>query len=238
MASEKWRSEKVRRSISEAKKFAQVIAEQMPAGVEWHFGGSYARGAATVGDLDVIVVSEDGTFEETLFGAIELPSEGITWQRRGPKIAQGDLEVEGLGAMHVDFWLVKPAQRGAFLLFVQGPKELNIAQRTRAIKLGMNLSQNGLFRTGSDGKMTDEQLDDGTPESIYRLLGLPWMSPADREAFAAPKAGQVETIKVKGSDGKSEYNVMINRATGQVRCDCKGYTYRGTCKHAKGALGE
>jgi DNA polymerase/3'-5' exonuclease PolX len=112
-----WRSEKIRRSLDEAQQFAQVVADQMPAGVEWHFGGSFARGAATVGDLDVIIVAEDATLEEgALFGSVELPSKGIEWQRRGPKIAQGDLTVDGLGTMHVDFWLVQPAQRGAFLL--------------------------------------------------------------------------------------------------------------------------
>lgn len=52
-------------------------------------------------------------------------------------------------------------------------------QRARAKARGMALSQNGLT-----DRETGVQLDDGTEQDIYRLLGLPYLSPEERQRYA------------------------------------------------------
>lgn len=98
-------------------------------------------------------------------------------QRHGPKVAQGDLVLPGGQSIHVDFWCCKPSERGAFMMFSTGPRELNLAQRSRAIKLGYALSQVGLLRDGV-------QVDDGTERHIYELIDWPWLTLEQRRRWA------------------------------------------------------
>lgn len=45
--------------------------------------------------------------------------------------------------------------------------------------MGMAFSQNALA-----DRVTGEQLDNGTEEDIYRILGMPWLTPEQRQAWA------------------------------------------------------
>lgn len=217
MASESWRSEKVRRPLAEVQKFVDVLKAEIPDGVEWHLGGSISRGASTIGDLDIVFVTESGTLE-----GIELPK-SFEPERKGDKISQGDIVVDG-DRMHLDIWSCTPKERGAFLMFITGPKELNVAQRKIAISKGYNLSQIGLLKDGV-------QVDNGTQEDIYEILGLQYLTPEQRESFASVKQSEPEFQQriVEGSKGnKYEVRIMGNR----VSCNCPGFSYRSRCKHA------
>jgi DNA polymerase/3'-5' exonuclease PolX len=213
----------------------------MPSNYAWIIGGSWRRQAPDIGDLDVMVVTATGNFENFPFP----PS--FQAQRRGEKIAQGDLVIKApggvldssVGTIHVDFWAVAPKEQGAFLMFITGPKALNIEQRAHAQKLGLTLSQYGLFdREGN-------QLDDGTEEIIYACLNLPWLNPVVRQAWQRiadaqhAKDGPERTFKVKSDSNPGEkYTVVIkgNRGT----CTCLAYKYNRepvqTCKHIKKVL--
>ena len=65
------------------------------------------------------------------------------------------------------------------LAFISGPMRLNLIQRQRAKRMGMALSQNGLC-----DRETGEQLDDGTEEPIYELLGMTFLTPERRQGWA------------------------------------------------------
>jgi len=194
--------------------------------VDWTVGGSWRRMAETIGDLDIMIVTPDGTLND-----VELPR-SFHAQHQGPQVVQGDLVV-GEDSIHVDFWSCKPEARGAFLMFITGPKALNIMQRRRALDRGMTLSQYGLFDHDKN------QLDNGTEVSIYSLLGMPWLRPVDREAFAnkppTPER-KPHSVKVRSdSDPSKEYTVTV---TGDYwTCTCYSFMYSksipGTCKHIK-----
>lgn len=179
---EGWRTEKRRLPRKVAQRFADYFAERMDPDVEWHFGGSYRRGAAEIGDLDIVVVTESGSLEGNLFEpAVHLP-EAIVWQRGRKKARFGDLTLDVDGdpvTMHIDVWACTPKQRGAFLWFCTGPKELNVVMRRRALDRGMHLLQFGL--TNEDKSI---QLDDGTEEDIARLLDWPMSTPGERQSWA------------------------------------------------------
>lgn len=173
-----WRSAKVRRARADVQPFVDVLNHEMPADLEYHLLGSWRRGAPDIGDIDVLIVTESGEMGDTLFGSgVELPT-SFHAQRRGPKVAQGDLVLPDDSAIHLDFWSCKPIERGAYLCFATGPMQLNLAQRRRAIKLGYALSQIGLLQNGV-------QIDDGTEEDIYRLIEWPWLTPEQRQKWAS-----------------------------------------------------
>jgi DNA polymerase (family 10) len=186
--SNQWRSEKLRRPREVVAHYVQVLTEEIAddnPGLEFHFGGSWRRGAPVIGDLDILVIT-DGLLTPTLLDAgVVLPSV-VQWQRLGPRIANGDLllpESSGWpGPLHIDVWQALPRSRGAMLAFFTGPMELNLVQRRRAKAMGLALSQNGLT-----DRATGEQLDDGSEEDIYRLLGMPYLTPAERQRWARPR---------------------------------------------------
>ena len=57
---------------------------------------------------------------------------------------------------------------GAAMQYFTGSKEHNVAIRTRAVKLGLKLSEYGLFRVADDARVAGE-----TEEGVYQALGLP-----------------------------------------------------------------
>ena len=122
------------------------------------------------------MISESPLTPNLLQPGVTLPSV-VTWQRSGPRIANGDLLIPD-GRLHVDVWQAPPASRGAMLCFFTGPMELNVFQRRRAKQMGMAFSQNALA-----DRATGRQLDNGTEEDIYRILGMPYLEPEQRQRW-------------------------------------------------------
>lgn len=180
-----WRSPKQKRPREAVAHIVQALTEQIAdenLGLQFEFAGSWRRGAPLIGDLDCVITTPNGRLAPDLFDpvGVVLP-DVITYQRFGPKIAQGDLRLpEGLGLLHVDFWSCSPNEHAAFMMFATGPAPLNLLQRQHAARNGMALSQVGLL-----DRVTKRQLDSGTSErEIYNLLGLPWLTPQERQLYA------------------------------------------------------
>jgi DNA polymerase (family 10) len=154
---------KIRRPRAQLQPVVEQLGTELSLlnpGLEFTFCGSWRRGVDVIGDLDILVITETGRLAPDLLDpGVELP-ESVTWQ-------------------HLDVWCAKPESRGAMLVFTTGPGQLNMRQRARAKARGMALSQNGLT-----DRESGVQLDDGTEQDIYRLLGLPYLSPEERQRYA------------------------------------------------------
>lgn len=233
---------KTRRPVSEVRPFVQQLHKEMPNSHYWVILGSWRRNAPEIGDLDIMVITDSGTFEDFRFPGSFLE------ERRGERIAQGtyylhdgpsgqpkDLPID---AIHMDFWACKPNEVGAFSMFMTGPKLLNIEQRAWAQKLGWTLSQYGLL--DRDGK----QIDIGTERDIYTRLGLPYMEPEARQAYAevVPPPETVEhKYRVPSDSGPFKY--VVKEKGGKWTCakedggDCPAFKYSREfppiCKHIK-----
>lgn len=157
----------------------QLVASNPDGELEFHVAGSWRRGADLIGDIDLVIVTETGTLASDLLNSgVRLPT-CVQWQRSGPKIADGSMPMPDGGDLHIDFWSCRPCERGAFLMFSTGPAQLNVYQRRLAARRGLALSQVGLL-----DRETRHQLDDGTEEGIYRLLGLTYLTPEERQRWA------------------------------------------------------
>ncbi len=159
----------------------RLLTEQLSAanpGLEWHVAGSWRRGAPGHRGHRRHPREPGRNHAPDLFSSgVVLPT-AVTIQRLGEKIAQGDLPMPDGAPLHIDFWSCKPNERGAFLMFTTGPKELNLYQRRLAVRHGMALSQVGLL-----DRVTKRQLDDGTEEDVYRRLRLPFLTPQERQRW-------------------------------------------------------
>lgn len=220
--------QKTRRPRDEVQKFVELLENEMPVDSEWTIGGSYRRKAPTIGDLDIMVITHNGLFNDFRF------PRSFTPLRQGPQIVNGVLHIDGdpVDVLGCDIWSCKPEQVGAFLMFITGPAALNIAQRAQAQKLGFTLSQYGLLdRNGN-------LIPGRTEQEVYSRLGLDFIEPCDREQYTEkppPANVEWEVWQMPSDSGRGSYRVR--RKGTYWECECMAFTYSRdmprSCKHIK-----
>lgn len=139
--------------------------------------GSLRRRKETVGDLDLLVASADAAPVMRAFGHL---SEVEAVLAEGPTRASARLR----GGIQTDLRVVPPDSFGAALHYFTGSKSHNIALRTRAVKMGMKLSEYGVFdRQG-------RRLGGATEEEVFGAVGLPFIPPELREGDGEIEAAE------------------------------------------------
>lgn len=131
--------------------------------------GSFRRGKETVGDLDVLVVSNDASKVMEKFVKFAEVKEVIA---KG--LSKSSVRLEN--GMQVDLRVVKEKEFGSALLYFIGNKEHNVELRKLALSKGYTLNEYGLF-TLRDKKWVAGRSE----EEIYKKLGLQFMPPEIRE---------------------------------------------------------
>lgn len=130
--------------------------------------GSYRRGRDTVGDLDIVVASDETSGRACL---------ALTeFEEVGEVLARGRTRASVLlsNGLQVDLRVVEPQSYGAALLYFTGSKAHNIALRRLALNRGLKINEYGVYRE-------EERLAGATEEEVYALLDLPWIAPELRE---------------------------------------------------------
>ena len=128
--------------------------------------GSYRREKPTVGDIDILVVTEDGQGVSDAISTLKLVRDVIA---HGDKKLSFDLQ----SGLRTDVRFVDHDQFGSALLYFTGSKEWNIIMRKKAIARGWKLSEYGLF----DG---DEVIASKEEDDIFDALEMDWREPKDR----------------------------------------------------------
>lgn len=136
--------------------------------------GSLRRVVATVGDVDIAVVSGDPGKVIKHFKNFREVSRVL---EAGPKTSSVVLK----NGIQIDLMVQPPEAFGALLQHFTGSKNHNIHLRELAQKKGLSLSEYGI--KGEDGKIAKY----ATEEKFYRALGLDWIPPELRE-----DAGEIE----------------------------------------------
>ncbi|KAJ2919657.1 hypothetical protein MD484_g855, partial [Candolleomyces efflorescens] len=167
--------------------------------------GSFRRGKATCGDIDILVtrpVDDGKTHIGVLPRLLEaLHAAGILTEDLATPDDLYDLEATYRGLCRlpdvpnskrrrIDFLTVPWKARGAALLYYTGDDIFNRAMRYKAGAMGYSLNQRGLHA----GIVRDPQdrrvkINEGhvvaseTEEEIFRILGVPWQEPYERHQF-------------------------------------------------------
>lgn len=163
--------------------------------------GSFRRGKATCGDIDIIVtrptsdgITHAGLLPELLarlhaakiltedlalpddFSALELCYRGLC-KRPEPDAKH----------RRIDILCVPWENRGAALLYYTGDDIFNRAMRMKANVLGYSLNQRGLYGgVVRDPRNRRVKISEGnivaseTEEEIFKILGVPWQEPHER----------------------------------------------------------
>jgi len=129
--------------------------------------GSYRRKKETVGDLDVLVVSEDYPKVSEYFVKYprvkEVQSAGLT---RSTVFLDNGLQVD-LRAVSKDSY-------GAALHYFTGSKAHNIAVRKLAVEKGLKVNEYGVYKN-------DKKIAGASEEEVYKSVGLCYIQPELRE---------------------------------------------------------
>jgi DNA polymerase (family 10) len=224
------KSEKKRTLLAVAEKVVERIKsymEENPAVEYCEAMGSFRRRAATIGDLDFAVASEN--IEETIAYFLKFPEIKEV-------LSQGDKKASVVlkNDLQVDLRVIQKKELGSMLQYFTGNMQHNVILRQYALQNGMSLSEYGI-------KYKEKLEEFAHEEDFYKRLGLQYIPPELRhgrnEVDLAKKGELPKLVKydeIKGdlhthttfSDGENTLEEMVQRAIEL------GYEYYGITDHA------
>jgi DNA polymerase (family 10) len=171
--------EKERRQFIEAEQIVEPLLKYLretDLSSEVSAAGSYRRRKETVGDIDILAVSDNEQEFINYFtkysGIKEIVSQGST---KSTVILNNE--------MQVDLRVVAAKSAGAGLLYFTGSKAHNIKLRDMALENNWKLNEYGVFEG-------DEQIAGKSEQEVYNLLDLQFIAPELRE-----ERGEIEAAK-------------------------------------------
>jgi len=203
-----------------------------PSIEKMEMAGSYRRRRETVGDLDVLVVSEDVAEVMDRFG--EFP-------KLTDVLARGDtkMSIRLRSGLQIDLRVVPAKSFGAALQYFTGSKDHNVELRGRAKQRNLKINEYGVFCINTD---EDEYIAGATEEEVYAALNLPVIPPELREArqeFAAADANDLPPL-IEMEDIRGDLHMHTNATDGKhtlaEMCEAahaRGLEYIAITDHSK-----
>jgi DNA polymerase (family 10) len=193
--------------------------------------GSLRRWKETIGDLDILVTCKSG---------VSVMDHFVNYPEVREVVAKGDTKSTVIlkNGLQVDLRVLDKKSFGSALQYFTGSKAHNIAVRDRAKRMGLKISEYGVFREKGDKWVAGE-----AEEDVYRAVGLEWVPPELREnrgEIEAAEAGKLPDL-VKLSHIRGDLHVHTTESDGvntleeMARAAMEmGYEYIGVTEHSKG----
>ncbi len=196
--------------------------------------GSMRRFKETVGDIDLVVATND-------VAATVAALKAAPFTRRTVTGGSGLTTILHESGFQVDVEFVRPSEYGSLLQHFTGGKEHNVALRTWADDHGLSLSEKGILHTKTGKRARFE-----TEEGFYKALGMQWIPPEIRE-----NQGEIQLamdhalpVLVELRDIRGNLHMHTNASDGElalpdmVKAAHKyGYKYIAITDHSRGAGG-
>jgi DNA polymerase (family 10) len=145
-------------------------------------GGSVRRRKETIGDIDLLVATDDPEQVMTFFTQLDIVQEVVA---KGPTKSRIVIQ-NGLGA---DLRVLPVENWGTLLSYFTGSQAHNVRLRELAKTKGLSLNEYAFSKVG-----TDEKILCPTEKDVYQVLGIDWVPPELREdkgEIEAAKAGRL-----------------------------------------------
>jgi DNA polymerase (family 10) len=227
---EQWSEEEDRTRIDVAEEVVRPLLEFLRRweGIQQvEAACSYRRRQETVGDLDILAISDRG---------MEAISRFVNYEDVDEIVVQGETRstVMFRSGLQVDLRVVAEESYGAALLYFTGSKAHNITLRNMALEEGRKVSEYGVFEG-------EEQIAGQTEEEIYGLFDLPLIPPElreDRGEIDAARNGELPrlvTLEDLRGDLQSHTTASDGRATLKEMTQAaqkRGYDYFAITDHS------
>jgi DNA polymerase (family 10) len=189
--------------------------------------GSYRRRCETVGDIDILATTGEGS---------PIMDRFVAYRDAREVLAKGTTKssIRLKCGLQVDLRVVSRESYGAAMVYFTGSKAHNIVMRGIGRERGLKINEYGVFK-GS-------RLICGRSEKeVYAAIDLPWIPPELREARGEIEAAQasdlpriVELKDIRGdlqmhtrySDGRNSVEEMV------LACRERGYQYVAVTDHS------
>jgi DNA polymerase (family 10) len=203
--------------------------------------GSYRRRMETVGDIDILAMSDDAKAVMQRFQTYpEVERVIAAGTTRGTVMLRSGLQV--------DLRILPRRSYGAALQYFTGSKAHNIAVRTLGVERGLRISEYGIFRVPKDKKVEEAAVEEGEriggtkEEDVFRAVDIDWVPPELRENRGEIQAAQKHKLPElimpedirgdlhmhsKWTDGNSTILEMVRA------CKERGYQYCAITDHSK-----
>ncbi len=198
--------------------------------------GSFRRMRETVGDVDLLAVSNDRSAVSRAFtsmpGVREVVLAGDT--KVTVLVGYEDYVEDRERTLQVDLRILDAGSWGAGLQYFTGSIDHNVHLRGMAVDQGLKLNEYGVFRG-------EEKVAGDTEEGVYAALGLPWIPPElreDRGEIEAALTGALPDL-LRPEDIRGDFHVHTNATDGteplEAMADAarsRGYAYVGISDHS------
>jgi len=235
---EQYRRNVGRFKVSDALAYAEAIVRTLGAMKvvsQTDIAGSLRRMKETIGDIDILVIPRSSPEKSSHEIMDAFTSMGTV----SDILARGETKssvILGSG-IQVDLRILPKSDYGAAMHYFTGSQDHNIVMRDRAKRMGLKISEYGVFDVKSDNRRGGEREED-----IFKLVGLPFIPPELRENSGEIEAAEkgelpnlLEPKHMKGdlhlhtdaSDGTSSIAEMARQAKKM------GYKYVGITDHSQ-----
>src|SRR3990167_4207027 len=227
------KSRKGRFRLSLALAYAEPLVaylKKIPGVIQVEPAGSLRRWKDTIGDVDILVTCKKDAPVMDRF---------VKYPDVKEIIAKGDTKSTAIlkSGLQVDVRVLDEKSFGAALQYFTGSKAHNIAIRDRAKKMGLKISEYGVFEEKTGKKVAGENEED-----VYKAVGLPWIPPELRENMGEVEAAERGKLPrlVEPGDIKGDLHVHTNESDGIHTLEemaayamHKGYEYIAITEHSK-----
>ncbi|WP_424019642.1 DNA polymerase/3'-5' exonuclease PolX [Halorientalis pallida] len=190
-----------RELLGEARPYGDRVREFLTgvdAAAAVELAGSIRRWRPTIGDVDVLVGSDDADAVVEAFA---------DWDAADTVIEAGESKASlRVDDFRVDLRVVAENEFGAALQYFTGSKDHNVRLRNRAIDRDLKMNEYGIFDVSEvddpdAGQRVGERVGGATEAEMYDALDLPWIPPElreDRGEVAAAAEGDLPALLEPG----------------------------------------
>ncbi len=155
----------------------------LPESRQGHVAGSLRRFRPTIGDIDLLIMSENA--EPIMEHFVNRP-EVARILGHGPTKSS----VEMHNGRQVDLRVLPPERYGTALAYFTGSQAHNIRMRELALNKGLTLNEHAFTAVDGSGR----EILCSTEEEVYATLGMPWIPPEMRENQGEIEVAQNGTL--------------------------------------------
>ncbi|MEO8610639.1 MAG: DNA polymerase/3'-5' exonuclease PolX [Chloroflexota bacterium] len=205
-----------RQPLGDALPAAQKILDYvmtLPGVIEGAIAGSIRRGRPTIGDVDLLVASDEAAPIMDAFVAMESVARVLG---HGPTKSSVELH----NGMQVDLRVLEKARWGTALNYFTGSQAHNIRMRELALEKRYSLNEHAFSPVDDQNNIIEDapKILCATEEEVYATLGLPLIPPEIREnngEIEAAQAGKLPNL-VKLDDIQADLHMHTTWSDGTL----------------------